>query len=589
MATHIEAVPEFPFGLAQKHLQFAFQPIVGIRSGRCVAVEALTRGVDRIGFATVPEMLETAAGSGRLRLLENLLRQGALTAFRQLDKADELTLFLNVDNRVLEDSADRPENWLDAMRERGVSPLSVVIEVSERREIRDLEALQRRLARYRDAGVQIALDDFGTGYSGLSLLYDLHPDFIKLDRYFIANIDADPRKRVFAAHAVELAKTLGIQVIAEGVETAAEFRTCEQIGCDRVQGYWTGAPALDARRVRCHCERVTELHAGERRRPRDDADCAEEQVDPAPTVHADMRMADVFEMFRRNPDRRAFPFVGVEGEPRGLVRERDLKAYIYSACGRDLLSRKRLGDCFGQFVYPALRAEVGTPIEALLEAYTAGGGGEGVLLTRDGRYHGMLHAEALLLVMHKRSLEQARDQNPLTQLPGNRMIQRFIGERLHVSEPTTMAYVDLNHFKAYNDHYGFRQGDRVLRLLAELLGKRLSEHNAFVGHIGGDDFFVGLPGDDGRLLPRTLGGILDSFREDVRAFYEEAHRRAGCLRGIDRRGRVRRFPLLTACAATAVLAPQSRQRDDAALMQLLADLKQQAKADGADVTLACLP
>src|SRR3546814_8596416 len=87
------------------------------------------------------------------------------------------------------------------------------------------------------ASGHLALDDFCQGYSRLRLLHEHQPDYVKIDRYFISGISAEPKKRLFLSRIVDVMHVLGICMIAEGVETEAEFRTCKDLGFDLAQGF----------------------------------------------------------------------------------------------------------------------------------------------------------------------------------------------------------------------------------------------------------------------------------------------------------------------------------------------------------------
>src|SRR5690606_12259076 len=95
----------------------------------------------------------------------------------------------------------------------------------------------------RDAGCALAIDDLGAGSSGLRTWSELMPDFVKIDRYFVTGIDTDPTKLAFVRSMLAMGRTLGCQVIAEGVETRAECRELVNLGLDRLQGYLFGRPA----------------------------------------------------------------------------------------------------------------------------------------------------------------------------------------------------------------------------------------------------------------------------------------------------------------------------------------------------------
>ncbi len=135
--------------------------------------------------------------------------------------------------------------------------------------------------------------------------------------------------------------------------------------------------------------------------------------------------------------------------------------------------------------------------------------------------------------------------HPSTRLPGTDMIEREISVRMASGMLFAVCYADLDHFKEYNDRYGYAEGDRVIRLLARVLHdivKGMCGEQGFVGHIGGDDFIFIIPRD---AVSMACGEIVNVFDLLVPMQYSEADRRAGYFFGKDRRGQLHRVPLMT--------------------------------------------
>ena len=203
------AAAAFDWASAVGHLRYAFQPIVQLRSGRCHGYEALLRGFERTGFANAGELLDAAEAAGLLATVETALHAKAVAAYRALAGWSEAKLFLNLDARLI----GRPDSpWL--ARDPAASRNSgIVLELSESRPVSSGVAVDAAVDRYRQSGVGIAIDDFGVGHSGLRTLYEARPDYVKIDRFFIAGIDADSRKRALVAALAGHAHALGIQIV----------------------------------------------------------------------------------------------------------------------------------------------------------------------------------------------------------------------------------------------------------------------------------------------------------------------------------------------------------------------------------------
>jgi len=140
--------------------------------------------------------------------------------------------------------------------------------------------------------------------------------------------------------------------------------------------------------------------------------------------------------------------------------------------------------------------------------------------------------------------------NPLTHLPGNRAIQEELSKRLESGQSFAVGYIDIDNFKAYNDVYGFQNGDKVILLIAQIMRDAAGQRqDVFLGHIGGDDFVFVTPGE---IAEPIADRIVRRVAEVAPEYYTAEHRAAGCIRSIDREGNPKRFPFF---AVTIALIP----------------------------------
>lgn len=169
---------------------------------------------------------------------------------------------------------------------------------------------------------------------------------------------------------------------------------------------------------------------------------------------------------------------------------------------------------------------------------------------------GALAQDFMRMAVRLKELEQlSLDASPLTRLPGNIAIERSINRRLRDNMSFAMCYLDLDNFKSYNDRYGYIMASEVLKKTGEIIHdavKRLSDPDAFVGHIGGDDFVVVI---DARFAKNACQSIIADFDAMVPAWYSEEDRAAGAIQGIDRYGVPRIFPLLSMSIAALTCQP----------------------------------
>ena len=171
---------------------------------------------------------------------------------------------------------------------------------------------------------------------------------------------------------------------------------------------------------------------------------------------------------------------------------------------------------------------------------------------------------------------RAMDANPLTKLPGNTSIIQRIQQRMDRGEDFALAYLDLDHFKAYNDRYGFSRGDEALMMAARVIVntvKGLGEPGAFVGHVGGDDF-VFLMGPEH--WEEACTGIIRTFDAIVPNFYDQGDREAGRIRSVDRQGNARDFPIM-AISIAVVLNEDGRLKHYGEATAIASGLKKKAK------------
>lgn len=564
-------------GLVQK-THVALQPIVSIHSGRCVGYEAFLRGHEDLGFATVRDFLDAAHGDGVLPEVEAAIHARAVALFAGVTGRDDLKLFLNIDGRSLPEAAHLRSRLEALVRGAGLDMAAVVLEVSEGQPVHATQAALEGLAELKTVAGKIAIDGFGTGFSALPLLYYAEPDYVKINRFLIAGIARDTRKKLFLRQMVNMSHLLGIQVIATEVETEKEYLVCKDVGCDLAQGFFIQRPSADPADIRCDCATVKALNARDRRRPSSDQKLIEAQIDHIPPIFADADLGQVFERFRNEQDATFLPVINAQREPLGIVREQDLKAYVYSPFGKDLLRNKCYGRQMSDFLWRCPVADINTRAETILEIFSAEENPEGLLIADDGRYAGFLSARSLLRILNDKNLAMARDQNPLTKLPGNNVINGYLADALDDREGShVITYLDFDNFKPFNDTYGFRQGDRAIMLFAEILNKRLKRDNCFIGHVGGDDFFAAFRNIALTEAETMVRAVLDQFRADVESFYDEADRAAGHIVAKDRDGVERHIPLLTASAALVEVPAGHALESLDALSALMADGKKAAK------------
>lgn len=221
-------------------VRMAFQPIVDARDRSIYAYEALVRGEDGAGAASVLARLRPE----QLYRFDQTCRVQAIATAAGLGMRAHLAINF-IPNAVYE-PATCIRLTLAAAERYDFPAQRLIFELSESERIRDLPKVVRILQDYARRGFQTAIDDFGAGHSGLNLLADFQPHLVKLDMALLRGIDADPARHTIVAGIVAMCRSLGSVVLAEGVETAAEYRALRALGIDLYQGYLFARPALEA-------------------------------------------------------------------------------------------------------------------------------------------------------------------------------------------------------------------------------------------------------------------------------------------------------------------------------------------------------
>lgn len=560
-------------------LDIAFQPIVDIHSGELFGVEALLRGTDQLGFESIESFFDRLFEDNTLYTFDLALREKVIKKFCTIESHQSIKLFYNLDNRLFEMEDFSNGNTSRILKRYGLDHNSVVFELSEHNEIGNIDNFMSLMHHYRHEGYCVAIDDFGIGQSGFKMLYHSTPNIIKIDRFFLSNIDGDPKKKLLARNMVQLSTLMGCRVIAEGVETQAELLVCKEIGCHMVQGYLIQKPTCECTQLHLQYTVMNALTLLEKRRS-GDQNIIRKRLEILEAVCICDPMDVVVEKFKVDQELSLIPVLDKQGSPLGIVHEHRLKGIIYSQFGRSLIQNNSSNfSVLETYIECIPVVDVTMSLETIVELYSLSDNAPGVLVIESSKYIGYLSARVMIEAVHERNLIRARDQNPLSRLPGNFMINEHIAHSFGTGEKSVFCYFDFDHFKPFNDHYGFRNGDRVIVLFAELMHKIFRNHS-FIGHIGGDDFFAGTAIKDEAMFDEfcvSVRKLIYQFGEDVRDFYSVEDRERECIVAEDREGLVREFKLLSVSAVIVYRKENSSIHTAEQLQKLFAIEKKNAK------------
>lgn len=220
----------------------AFQPIYDAVAGRVWGYEALVRGLAGEGAYSV---LSRVSPEQKYRFDQDC-RVKAIELASRLFPADEpLMLSINFMPNAVYEPAACLRATLSAARRNNFPTSAIMFEFTENEEVADTAHLQNIITEYRKHGFTTAIDDFGAGHAGLGLLVDFQPDLLKIDMKLLRDVDTSPARQAVVDGIVAIAAKLDITVLAEGIETEAEYLMLKAAGIRLFQGYWFAKPAFE--------------------------------------------------------------------------------------------------------------------------------------------------------------------------------------------------------------------------------------------------------------------------------------------------------------------------------------------------------
>lgn len=223
------------FDRALSTIRLVYQPIVSAATKQIYGYEALMRSSEH-ALPSPPAVLEAAEKLGQLHALGRRLREICAAQITAAQPCDH-KFFVNLHSSDLADSS-----LFDPASPLSAHGSSVVLEITERASLESISDVERRMGALRAMGFRIAVDDLGAGYAGLSYFARISPDIVKIDMSLTRDLDKDAVKRRVVASICTLARDLNMQIVAEGIETEAEYRAVQVLGVDLVQGYLIAKP-----------------------------------------------------------------------------------------------------------------------------------------------------------------------------------------------------------------------------------------------------------------------------------------------------------------------------------------------------------
>lgn len=562
--------------LQEKAIEAVFQPVVSMIDGSVVGYEALSRGPKNSLLEYPTELFGAAKAQNKVWELELLCRTRALEKAKEKPAGQKL--FINVDPQIINDDRFQKGLTKDILAEYQIEATDVIFEITEKTAISDYKDFRQVLDNYISQGYKIAIDDTGSGYSGLQLLAGIKPQFIKIDMELVRDIDKDAVKQALMKAFYDFSVITGMKMIAEGVETVNELSTLIQIGIPYGQGYyfqrpaegfWGIAPSVREHIISKNKQKRCEAFHTPLTMPIGDI------AKPADAFPTSVWGAQASEYFNQNPHTMGLT-ITQNDEPVGLLMKDKFLTYLATQYGLAVYMNRPVSLLMDR---NPLIVDYYTPLEQVSKFAVSREEEhlyDYIIVTKGKKFYGITTVRCLLEKTTQLEINRAKHSNPLSGLPGNMLIEEKLSEIIGQGGDYAVLYFDLDNFKAYNDVYGFENGDKVLCLTAQIIQKHIIElekPEIFVGHIGGDDFIAVVVEKDVVSLCKS---IIHEFDVRIRDFYTQEDYQRGFIITKNRHGIEENFPVVSLSIAV-VMSMNHEFRSITELAEKAGHVKKQCK------------
>lgn len=505
-----------------------FQPVIDLRNAELIGYEGTIRGPSDSWLHAPEKLLKASRDFGVSYEMEMLFWSTIVSDFHRLDLKG--TLFIKISpDAILLNNFRMPHATPRCLPSFDIAANRIVIELSDNdfdHEIVDWTALCETLAIYRSEGFKIAINDLGDWYSGMRRWSELRPNFVKIDHHFIQNIDRDSVKAQFVRSVLSMADKTHTDVLADGIDTQDEMAIVQGLGVHFGQGAYIGRPVLEPSAVvPANVVRPLLMNSTSARKKSSIKTVVGNRILLSiPAVSFTATNDDVFNIVENEPFPHAIAVIDDDGCPMGLISRHVLIERLGRPYQHELYGRK---PCTKFMDHNPLIVDKEIKIQELSFMMAEGDNRHltnGFIVVENGKYLGLGTGHDLMREITKMQITAARYANPLTGLPGNVPINEHISQMLESGKYFCICYCDLDHFKPFNDVYGYSMGDNVIQLTANVLIEIIDPNFDFLGHIGGDDFIAILCGDNWR---ERCELALRAFEEKIKLFFSTTDLEAG--------------------------------------------------------------
>lgn len=567
---------DIPYLMGELNIVPVFQPIIDFKTSSVFGYEALSRPMPP--FRSAEELFGKAKQYGIIKEIESFCLNRCIERLSLLrDNVKNKIMFINFSPEMLNELSDSSGEFINRLLIFGIDTDQIVVEITESTAINDIFRLENSLDFFSDMGFKIAVDGFGSSRASLSDIIQLSPDYIKLHRDLCSDVSKTLSKQYMIKAILSYAEATSSKVIAEGIENWNDFEAIIKLGVRYGQGFLIGRPNENLispdesffKKNRVIVKKYFHSNSSTDISIRDMIDV------PYIVEVGTMTCEDIFLEMKDNYDIDHI-LVTKKGRPFGIITRQLLLARGSGEFGYSLIQKKPV-EYIAKLDPLIIRSDSDIMNLARLamdrlqdDVY------DPVIVVDDNKkVLGTITIKQLISRASKLEVMMAKDSNPLTNLPGNRSIEQWISKAL-ACNLYSVAYIDLDHFKEFNDAYGFMSGDEMIKTCAKVLDSHMAEiaDESYLGHVGGDDFIIVSMGE---ISGDTLSKICRSFDEEKCKLFNEKDVANNWYISTDRQGRQVKTPLTTVSISVVDSSCFATPPHPAQLAQAAAGLKKKTK------------
>lgn len=513
---HLEKINTLCEIIRKELISTVYQPIVSLKNRNILGYEALSRILIDGCKINIEELFSLAEQTNRGKDLEHLCH--IKTLLNAKEKPLNKKLFINVDANILYNTNFKSKFMYKELLTHDLNSKDIIFEITEKNAIYNMDAFLRSVKYLQKQNFKIAIDDFGSGHSNFKRVCNTYPNYIKIDMELIRNIHESKIRKTLIKNLVNFCHDSGIYVIAEGVEVFEEMITLTRLNVDYAQGYYFSKPKKEFATNDVIKSKFLQTEDNLYKKEKISFGLISSISTNSKCILYNESALIVFNKIKRDETIQDLCVINDKNEVCGLITRSKLLETFGGQYGYNLHNKLLVKDIIDENYLCIHKNMTINNVAKLAMDRNYSQIYDPIIVSNDNnKYYGIVTVKDLLLSAMDIQVNKAESTNPLTKFPGNLEIQNMISKIIENKQQRYIIYLDLDNFKAYNDNYGFTNGDKIIKHLAKSI-KKSCDSDDFIGHIGGDDFVIITQKKD---IKNLTDLIINRFKKDLKRFYND--------------------------------------------------------------------